>query len=125
MRAFRASAPVLCLRDVEPAVAFLVDGLGFVVNGSVGKPPTWASLGRDGVEIMLLGGDYPAPAKDWAAYIYVDDADALHAEFAGRGVDVTHPTDNPYGNREFETRMPDGRLLAFGGPIPIRSENDQ
>ena len=115
MTSLRAAAPVLCLRDIEPAIAFLVDGLGFALQGSVGQPPVWASLGRDGVELMLLGGDYPEPASDWAAYLYVEDVDGLHAEIAGRGVEVTALVDKPYGNREFETRMPDGRLIAFGG----------
>jgi hypothetical protein len=27
---------------------------------------------RDGVELMVVAGDYPAPAQDWAAYLYVD-----------------------------------------------------
>lgn len=42
--------------------------------------------------------------------------DPLHREFLARGADLLGaPVDKPYGCREFEVRLPDGRLLAFGG----------
>jgi hypothetical protein len=79
----------------------------------------WASLVRDNTELMLLGGRYPQPAQDWAGSIYIDDADALHAEVASRGATIkSPPTNQPYNNREFEVVLPDGRILAFGGPAP-------
>jgi uncharacterized glyoxalase superfamily protein PhnB len=89
----------------------------------VGDPPAWASLLRDDVEIMLLAGEYPAPAQDWCVYIYVDDADELYEEAVERGADIkSPPADKPYHNREFEVRLPDGRVIAFGGPIPEEVE---
>jgi hypothetical protein len=93
--------------------------LGFAVAGTAGDLPSWASMVRDDCEIMLVCGEFPLPAQDWAAYLYVDDADAMHAEFASRGAAIVRPpVDKPYNLREFEVRLPDGRLLAFGGPIP-------
>ena len=115
----RNAAPVLCVREIGTSLAYFQDRLGFRLAGSAGDLPSWASLQRDQVEIMLVCGDYPAPAADWAVYLYVDDADALFAELAGRGADVlASPVDKPYGCREFEVRLPDGRLLAFGSDIP-------
>lgn len=112
-------APVLCVNDMAATLACLRDKLGFVLAGAVSEPPVWASLTRDNAEVMLVCGPFPQPAQDWAAYIYVDDADALHSEFLLRGADIIRPpVDKPYNNREFEVRLPDGRLLAFGGPIP-------
>lgn len=115
----RDVAVVLPVCESRPAITYFVDRLGFRLQGSVGDIPSWASLERDGSEVMIIAGMYPAPAADWAAYFYVDDADGLWTEFTGRGAELASPpTDKPYGLREFEVRLPDGRLLAFGGAIP-------
>ena len=112
-------APVLCVTDIRSMMDYMVDRLGFRVESTAGDMPSWASLARDEVEIMLVCGNYPPPAQDWAAYIYVRDADALYAEFQRRGADLLGPPVNkPYNNREIDVRLPDGRRLAFGGPIP-------
>jgi predicted enzyme related to lactoylglutathione lyase len=51
----------------------------------------------------------------WAAYIYVEDADALCAQLRRNGVDIVRgPEDMPYGLRDFDIRDPEGHLLAFG-----------
>jgi uncharacterized glyoxalase superfamily protein PhnB len=111
-----AAAPVLCVTASAPIIAYLVDKLGFTVQGQAGDPLRWASLHRNGVELMVVCGNYPAPAQDWAAYLYVKNVDALYAEFVARGADVLGPPqDKPYNNREIEVRLPDGRVLAFGG----------
>lgn len=110
-----AVAPVLCVSAIQPMLDYFVGNLGFVCQGTAGDPPSWASLHRNGVEIMLACGNYPVPAQDWAAYLYVKNVDALYAECVQRGADVLGPPQNkPYQNREFEARLPDGRVLAFG-----------
>ena len=49
------------------------------------------------------------------AYLFIEDADALHAEFTARGVEFTRPLGNtPWNCREFVVKDCDGRLLAFG-----------
>ena len=112
-------APVLCVTKVREAMDYFVDRLGFRVEGTAGDLPSWASLRRDGIAIMLVCGNYPPPAQDWAAYIYVRNVDALYAEFQRRGAVLTGPPqDKPYRNREIEARLPDGRLIAFGQDIP-------
>ena len=114
----RDVAVVLPVCESRSMISYFVDRLGFRLQGSVGDLPSWASLERDGCEVMIVCGNHGAPAADWAAYFYVDDADALYKEYIGRSADVSaQPTDKPYGLREFEVRLPDGRLLAFGGAI--------
>ena len=114
----RHAASVLCVNDIRTILAYFEGPLGFRLEGSAGELPSWASVQRDSIEIMLVCGNYPAPAADWAVYVYVTDADALHAEFKANGADlVADPVDKPYGCREFEVRLPDGRLLAFGADI--------
>ncbi|MFN7979315.1 MAG: VOC family protein [Vicinamibacterales bacterium] len=52
------------------------------------------------------------------AYLRVDDVDALHAEFAARGIAFARALDDtPWGMREFVVKDGDGRLLAFGGAV--------
>jgi uncharacterized glyoxalase superfamily protein PhnB len=115
----RDVAVVLPVGESRSMIAYFVERLGFRLQGSVGDLPSWASLERDGSEVMIICGNHPAPATDWAAYFYVDDADTLYKEYVGRSADLASPpTDKPYGLREFEVRLPDGRLLAFGGAIP-------
>jgi hypothetical protein len=114
----RSAAPVLCVSDIRSMLACFEQQLGFRVVGQAGDLPSWASLQRDGIEIMLVCGDYPAPAADWAVYLYVTDADGLYAELLERGAQLLGPpVDKPYRCREFEARLPDGRLIAFASAI--------
>jgi hypothetical protein len=47
-------------------------------------------------------------------YLFVEDADALYAEYAVRGVEFTRGLGNmPSHCREFMVKDCDGRLLAF------------
>ena len=49
------------------------------------------------------------------AYFWVNNADALHAEYQSAGADVVcDPEDRAYGMREFLVRDLDGHVLAFG-----------
>ena len=51
------------------------------------------------------------------AYLQVDDADALYAEYAARGIEFSRELGNtPWNSREFVVKDCDGRLLAFGAP---------
>ena len=52
------------------------------------------------------------------AYVFVEDADALYAEYAARGVEFTRGLANmPWHSREFVVKDCDGRLLAFGANL--------
>jgi uncharacterized glyoxalase superfamily protein PhnB len=50
--------------------------------------------------------------------MFVEDADALYAEYAARGVEFTRGLGNmPWQCREFVVDDCDGRLLAFGANL--------
>jgi hypothetical protein len=51
------------------------------------------------------------------AYLYVDDADALHAEWSSVEGRHHRPEDTPYGLREGAYVNPDGNLLRYGSPV--------
>jgi len=121
------ASPVLCVDEAGPTIDYLVDKLGFHVQNSVGEPVAWASMQRDDIELMLLADrSYPKPAQDWAAYVFIDDADELYEEVLALGADIkSPPADKPYHNREFEVRLPDGRILAFGANLLEEDELEE
>lgn len=52
------------------------------------------------------------------AYLHVEDADALYAEYSAKGVEFTRGLANmPWHSREFVVKDCDGRLLAFGANV--------
>jgi uncharacterized glyoxalase superfamily protein PhnB len=52
------------------------------------------------------------------AYLFVEHADALYAEYAAQGVEFTRGLGNmPWHKREFVVKDCDGRLLAFGANL--------
>ncbi len=84
-------------------------------------PPVYAVVARDGHRIHFRCADPPTPNPDkyddelLDAYVFVDDVDALYAEYAARGVEFTRAlADTPWRAREFVIKDCDGRLIAFG-----------
>lgn len=121
-----SSAPVLLVRDVARAANHYRDALGFTYDRFWGPGPDFVILRRDGLCLMLnrAPGDFTivphwqVNSGMWNAYFWVDDVDALHAEFAARGAQIDYGLGNkPYGIREFGVQDLDGYDLGFGQPI--------
>ncbi len=97
--------------------AFYEDGLGFRVQWEhCFEPgfPVFAQVSRDGLSLFLTehSGDCQVGG---AAYIVVDDLDALYREIIHRGVQVQEPPEEmPWGTREMCVIDPDGNRLRFG-----------
>ena len=110
--------PVLQVSDVTRSEAFYCEMLGFRSHGAWGNGPDFAIVqwGRVTLALDRTRDDGPVPRNQyWAAYVYVEDADALCARFRDRGVEILRaPEDMPYGLRDFDIRDPDGHILAFG-----------
>ncbi|MEM1316297.1 MAG: VOC family protein [Pseudomonadota bacterium] len=119
----RRAMPVLQVGDVAASEAFYAR-LGFASHGMWGDPPAFCIVQRGEVTLALdQGGEGPVPVNQWwAAYIYVDDAEALRAEFLAEGLAPTEmhrPTE--YGCIDFDMVDPDGHRIAFGqalNPVP-------
>ncbi len=112
------SMTVLQVADIKTSEAFYCEKLGFQSHGTWGDGPDFCIVQRGKVTIALdrSRAEVPVPNNQyWAAYIYAEDADALHAEFKGKGVEIVRELENTfYGLRDFDVRDPDGHLLAFG-----------
>jgi uncharacterized glyoxalase superfamily protein PhnB len=106
--------PELPLTDVPAGVVYYRDVLGFSVNY---QQPDFAVLDRDVVRILLLGRT-KLYSGIGSCYLYVRDADALHAELVAKGARVQdEPTSRPWGLREFRVLDPEGNQLTFGQPF--------
>jgi predicted enzyme related to lactoylglutathione lyase len=118
-------SPVLLVADLERAVGYYRDRLGFAC-ATYGDPPTFATADRDGATVLLAlaeNADRLVPHwkivdKMWNAYIRVDDVDAIYAEVQERGAGIDYTIyDAPHGFREFGVQDPDGHDIAFGQRI--------
>jgi len=117
----RQIAPQFFTTDIPATLAYYRDKLGFDCLGTWQDPPLYAIVGRDERSIHFRRAEPPAPNPNkyadelLDAYVFVEDADALFAEYAARGVEFTRGLANmPWRSREFVVKDCDGRLLAFG-----------
>ncbi len=122
-------APYFIVDDVVATANWYRDRLGFQYEQFWGEPPCFAMPYRNGVVIMLSQLDTPGAMRPnhtvdpergaWDAYVWVDDADALHAELVSRGVATQRGLcDQKYGCRDFEVDDCNGYRLCFGHHLP-------
>ena len=108
--------PQLRMTDWERTRALYVDGLGFAIDWEhrfEPHMPVFAKITRDGLSLFLSGhaGDCQPGG---AAYLVVDDVDALYEEIRARGVKPREkPHDTPWNTREMMIIDPDGNRLRF------------
>ena len=118
-------APYFLVDDVVATANDYRDRLGFHYERFWGDPPAFCMVKRSGIVIMLsqldrTGAVRPNHLADphgeaWDAYIWVEDADALFAEFKAKGVKITRELcDQPYGCRDFDVEDCNGYRLCFG-----------
>lgn len=118
MVTFRSISPVLPVGDFDAAVAHY-RALGFAVEVYRGTEP-YAFARRGTVELHLSQVDGMDPDRSVVSvYLYVDDADALSAEWAEAGTAgrFVAPVSTDYGLREGAHIDADGNLLRYGSPL--------
>ena len=115
-------APYFPVKDVAKSAADYERHFGFTIEYSVGTPPEFAIVTRDGLAIMLrrvadasLIRPSEAQGGAWDAFFWVSEVDTLFQELRRRGATIVYePTMMPYGVREFAVRDSDGHVLGFG-----------
>ena len=120
----RQIAPLFFTKDIPGTLAYYKDKLGFTCQGTWLDPPVYAIVARDQHAIHFRCADPPTPNPDkyadelLDAYLLVEGADALYAEYKSKGVEFTRELANtPWHSREFVVKDCDGRLLAFGSNL--------
>jgi catechol 2,3-dioxygenase-like lactoylglutathione lyase family enzyme len=120
-RPFIQVTPFFGVAAMEVALPFYRDILGFTVHVDEGG---YAYVEREHIAFRLLALEAASynPPGSGHAYIDVGDVDALFAEMEP-GLKTLPadrwgpPKDQPYGQREFWVRDPDGNLVSFGEGI--------
>ncbi|MCA8912573.1 MAG: VOC family protein [Planctomycetes bacterium] len=115
--------PMLICSDVQASIKFYEEALGLEVTNrmdDVGKTG-WASMGKDGIHLMLASPEYfPEMPKvqdryfQAQYYFYVDDLEGLREHIVSKGYEPTGIIEQSYGMREVEMPDPDGHILIFG-----------
>jgi catechol 2,3-dioxygenase-like lactoylglutathione lyase family enzyme len=117
-------APVFVVPEVQQALDWYRDKLGFDVENWEPAPATYGYARRDGWTIHVSHGEPARPNHEvvqpdlYDVYLFTDDVAALHAEFTASGVDILHePIERPWRMREIRVQDPFGYILAFGEPL--------
>jgi catechol 2,3-dioxygenase-like lactoylglutathione lyase family enzyme len=133
---FRQVHPIVGTRDLDRAIAFYVERLGFELAFDDDKRPrNYVGLRRDGV-VLHFQFQYEHEMGTVRLRFRVRDPDALLAEYESRQafalaaestsaqntsparVELTEPIrDTPWGSREFGFYDPDGNALFFYRPL--------
>lgn len=122
MQELISTVPVLPSRDMDRTVEYY-GRLGFDLYKRFGDE--YAIVVREGCEIHFFGfRDLDPLSSAHSAYIRVNDADSLYAEFVGRSIEnMIPPVNKPWFMRELNIVDPDGNLLRFGQKIPGSTAN--
>ena len=132
MSNFERVIPVLTYRDIGAAHDFLVQAFGFTASGvdrtpdgeavhgevRAGDAPIW--LHRVTAD-HRLDSPLAADVANSGLFVLVDDVDAHYerARAAGAHID-SEPVDQPYGQREYGARDPEGHRWWFGAPLKVQ-----
>ncbi|TQN43206.1 hypothetical protein FHU33_2641 [Blastococcus colisei] len=121
----RHIAPVFVTTDLDRALRHY-RRLGFSVEAYAGAD-FYGYARRDGLEIHLATVEPIDRATTTScAYVWVDDAAALHEEWSAAGVEgrLHAPSPTEYGLDEGAHVDPDGNLVRFGSPSSRETHGD-
>jgi catechol 2,3-dioxygenase-like lactoylglutathione lyase family enzyme len=118
------AVPILPSRNLRETLGFY-ERLGFENRGAPPEEWDYMIIGRGGVELHFTGAPGVDPLTTDHGYVFVDDADALHAEWpqigvrsdAATGSRLEPPADMDYGMRQFAVIDPSGNLVSRGSPL--------
>lgn len=113
----------LFVGDMDAAIDFYRDRLGFALNFEYGDPAFYAQVELDGARLNLRHVDEPVVDEALrereellSATIVVDDVDALFDAFDEAGMHFRQRLAlQPWGSTTFIVADPDGNLICFAG----------
>ncbi len=115
--------PLLFVDDIEKAVAFYCERLGFelVNKWEPDGKLSWCRIERGGVAVMLqqaCAEDGPAEGRGRGVgfFFNCDDVDKAYAQFSANGLKLDPPAVAFYGMNQVFFKDPDGYELCFQSP---------
>jgi uncharacterized glyoxalase superfamily protein PhnB len=122
--------PILVYDDIAAAHDFLVRAFAFESGGvqrDGSGTPVHAEVNAGGTAVWLhrvtREHRLRAPTSDGdttgGLFVHVDDVDEHYERARANGAHIeAAPVDQPYGQREYAARDPEGHRWWFGAPIP-------
>jgi catechol 2,3-dioxygenase-like lactoylglutathione lyase family enzyme len=108
--AFEGSAPVFRVEDMQAALRYYVDVLGF--TSADWSTDEFGHVSRGSAGIYLCKGGQGA-GKAWA-WVGVDDAAKLHEEYKAKGAKIRLAPTKYAWALEMQVEDPDGNVLRLG-----------
>jgi uncharacterized glyoxalase superfamily protein PhnB len=106
--------PVLTVTDLEPAIAFYRDALGFDLAWSWGEPPVRVGVRLGKVELQLVCDPHVERSGPSVVYCHMHGVDAYFEACRRRGVEFALELGSrPWGARDFRVIDPSGNRLGF------------
>ena len=115
--------PFMLVPEIESAIAFMTDVLGFSLDFRMAD---YAYVSREGAGLRIVqegpGNPFQPGTRRFAYYFDCRDVDALYDELKPQldslpPGDVHGPANKHYCQRELLVLAPDGNLMAFGQAI--------
>jgi catechol 2,3-dioxygenase-like lactoylglutathione lyase family enzyme len=103
----------LFVSDLDAAIDFYTNKLGFCLVFKWGEPATLAAVNLGHAQIFLERGE-PSP-KGCYMYFLINDANAFYEFHQNNGVEIAVPiADRDYGLRDYAVRDLHGYVMSFG-----------
>ena len=111
--------PSIEVADLDAALAFWTEVVGFETEVVMGEPPFFALVGQGGARLGLARTDDPVLPTIAPVFVTLRHLDLLVQRLADAGLALeSEPTTRPWGIRDLVVRCPgDGPLIAFGEEV--------
>jgi catechol 2,3-dioxygenase-like lactoylglutathione lyase family enzyme len=112
---FNKVHPIIGTRDIQRAIEFYTQQLGFTLAfGDNADPPNYVGFRRDAVELHMQF-QFEHEMGIIRLRLLVEDPDGLFDEYRQRGIECTANgiRDTPWGTREFALYDLDRNALTF------------
>ena len=107
--------PVFAVRDLDAALDFYQDKLGFSLAWTWGTPATRAGVSIGDVEIQLDAAGEGAPPGPSVVCCHMTAVQPYYAACKARGVLFARElAERPWGMVDFRVIDPDGNQIGFG-----------
>jgi uncharacterized glyoxalase superfamily protein PhnB len=118
-----SAVPVIATDDIQKALSYYADVLGFTFDFKYGEPVVYAGVRSGEVEIYFsYDRDIATLIKEQRVcpeiFIWVSDADQLFKEHLANDVEVIESiSDRPWGARQYVIKDINGYHLKFAQPL--------
>ncbi len=98
--------------DLEAATAFYRDALGMTVDEQQSMPGQHTAFQLEGDTVLALQAGSQVPdSQAFEPTVQVEDADATHAAWKARGVELLDEPNDQFFGRTFLFRTPQGHVI--------------